>query len=55
MSTVVRNNLQKLASSIRANYKHVDSRVCSPARKPNRGIVVSIAKYKEALDKLSKE
>jgi hypothetical protein len=55
MSTTVRENLNRLASSIQNNYKRVENQVLASVREPNKSIVVSIAKYKEVLDKLSKE
>jgi hypothetical protein len=55
MSSIVRKNLQELMSNISANFESVQAKVSKSVPEPDRGVVTSIAKYKEALDKLSKE
>lgn len=55
MTKLIEKNLQEHASNIQTNLKSVEERVPASVGKANKGIVISIAKYKEALDKLSKE
>lgn len=55
MSGAVRKNLEQLKSSIKKNLPRVQRKVYAMGGNPDRAVVISIAKYHAALDKLAKE
>lgn len=55
MSGAVRKNLKELNVSIKKNLPKVKAKVYAMGGKPDRAVIVSIAKYHKALNKLAQE
>lgn len=55
MSGAVRKNLDELIISVRKNLPKVKGRVYAMGGKPDKAVVISIAKYHKALNKLAHE
>ena len=54
-SRAVRRNLDELVASVKKNLPKVKGKVYAMGGKPDRAVVVSIAKYHKALNKLAQE
>lgn len=55
MSGAVRRNLDELIMSVKKNLPKVKGKVYAMGGKPDKAVVISIAKYQKALNKLAQE
>jgi hypothetical protein len=55
MSNKVRQNLDELTRNIQDNAHCVEKKLSTSGTRPDRAVVISAAKYHDALERLSKE